>query len=192
MENSIDTNLSVSEKEEGVILEELKANNPELFRLISDTFVPDTGYSISDSYELVTDEGSYTVSPRTKELAAIAYAIKSKLPEVATGYTRVWRGNRDKEVGKNPSYTSSLIGIALPFLLSYRGPLSYVDVPTVILPSLQSGPAGTSVEYTVPKELLTGVQVVGFSKEDASALIANAEISREVQEGNNPWGATWA
>ena len=173
-------------------MEELKASNPELYRLISDTYFSTAGYSISDSYELVTDEGSYTVSPRTKELAAIAYAIKSKLPEVATGYTRVWRGNRDKEVGKNPSYTSSLVGIALPFLLSYRGPLSYVDVPTAILSSLQSGPAGTSFEYMVPKELLTGVQVVGFSKEDASALIANAEISREVKEGNNPWGATWA
>lgn len=60
----------------------------------------------------------------------MAKEIEDSAPPVEDGYTRLWRGNRNGEVGKNPQFTNSLAGIALPFKEAYGGPLSYVDVPS--------------------------------------------------------------
>lgn len=98
----------------------------------------------------------------------IAKLINQKLPKVRNGFTRLWRGNRPGEVGKNPSYTSSLEGIALPFYYGYYDNedqpaiLSYVDIPTqVVQKHITSGADDT--EFILPKELLKNVKVVDRS-----------------------------
>lgn len=79
---------------------------------------------------IIYEDQEYHDVPRIRELIKRADAIQNDLTPVADGFVRLWRGNKNDEVGKNPIYTSSLVGIALPFLESYEGNLAYVDVPT--------------------------------------------------------------
>ncbi len=85
------------------------------------TVNPETGMLVSDGQE-------YANTPRMRNFIKRANAIRNSLPTLEEGKVRVWRGNREDEIGKNPSFTNSLEGIALPFLDGYGGKLSYVDV----------------------------------------------------------------
>lgn len=109
-----------------------------------------------DKPEYITDsEGQqYSNTPRIRKLIQKANEILEKLPKVAEGYTRLYRANRPGELGENPSFTNALVGIALPFQESYKGPLSYVDVPTKDLNKYeQSVGSAKGNEFTLPSEL---------------------------------------
>lgn len=115
---------------------------------------PETGMIVSDGHE-------YLNIPRMHEFIRRANKIRSSLPAVSDGYTRLWRGNRPDEIGKNPSFTNSLEGIALPFLGMYEGKLTYVDVPTEeankYLDNTGSAPGS---EFILPAELASQAVVV--------------------------------
>lgn len=88
-------------------------------------------------------------------------AIEARLPPVAEGSTRLWRGNRPGEVGLNPQFTNDAAGIAIPFRNAYGGPLSYVDVPTADLPKyVNKGAAAENAEFILPAELAARAKVV--------------------------------
>ena len=129
MEKHNSTNLENNSKKTQIFLDKIKVSHPEIFKLISNNYDPNSPLKINEENKIETDEGNYLNIPRTQELVRISSAIKEKLPPIPEGQVRLWRGNRQKEVGKNPSYTNSLSGIALPFLMGYNGPLSYVDIP---------------------------------------------------------------
>lgn len=83
---------------------------------------------------------------------ADAERINATVPPPKKGWTRLWRGNRPGEVGKNPSFTNDLAGIALPFREAYQGDLSYVDVPTADLGRFENrGAVAPGAEFTLPK-----------------------------------------
>ena len=107
---------------------------------------------------------------KDQELSNINYYKKlsdliiQKLPKVKPNFIRLWRGNRPNEVGKNPSYTSSLEGIALPFYYGYHekgydAVLSYIDVPEEEAKKYITSGAKDS-EFILPKELLNQVKTV--------------------------------
>ncbi|MGW8177180.1 MAG: hypothetical protein ACWGQW_00065 [bacterium] len=92
----------------------------------------------------------------------MAAEIEASLPPVKKGFTRLWRGNRPGEEGKNPQFTNDLPGIALPFQEGYGGKLSYVDVPTADLPKyVNTGVAATNAEFRLPSEIAAKAKVVG-------------------------------
>jgi hypothetical protein len=96
----------------------------------------------------------YADTPRIKSLIEKAEGIQSNLPPVQEGMIRLYRGNREGEVGQNPSFTNSLVGIALPFQESYGGSLSYLDIPKADLSSYDAGPGGApGSEFILPAEL---------------------------------------
>jgi len=83
-----------------------------------------------------------------------AAEIESILPAVENGMARVWRGNRPGEIGANPSFTSDLAGIAIPFKNAYNGELSYVDIPIKDLKQYeQKAGSAPGVEFILPKDL---------------------------------------
>jgi hypothetical protein len=103
-------------------------------------------------------ELSATVPAMARETPIIRYkreaeSITNILPEVPEGFTRLYRGNRPNEIGKNPQFTSDLAGIALPFADAYKGPVSYVDVPSANLQQYQQKIAATDVEFILPPNL---------------------------------------
>jgi hypothetical protein len=90
-----------------------------------------------------------------------ASAISDTLPEVAEGFTRLWRGNRPGEIGKNPQFTNDLPGIALPFREAYGGHISYVDVPTTNLKDyVSTSGAAPDAEFYLPPEWAAKAQTV--------------------------------
>jgi hypothetical protein len=96
----------------------------------------------------------YADTPRIKSLIEKAEGIQSNLPPVQEGMIRLYRGNREGEVGQNPSFTNSLVGIALPFQESYGGSLSYVDIPKADLAKYESTTASApGSEFSLPAEL---------------------------------------
>ena len=115
-----------------------------------------------DSDKSITYHGqSYMNTPRIQNLIQQAQAIESQLPPVRSGMTRLWRGNRPGEVGSNPTFTNSLVGIALPFLEQYGGSLTYIDVPTRDLAKYTDRVASApDSEFTVTPELAGQAQVV--------------------------------
>jgi hypothetical protein len=95
------------------------------------------------------------------ELIRKANKIRNSLPVVSPGCVRLWRGNRPDEVGKNPSFTNSLEGIALPFLSVYGGKLTYVDVPTEDLNKYLDTVGGApDSEFMLPEELAKQAMIV--------------------------------
>jgi hypothetical protein len=126
----------------------------------------------------------YADTPRIRDLVEKASSIQSNLPPVQEGMVRLYRGNREGEVGQNPSFTNSLVGIALPFQESYGGSLSYVDIPEADLSKYEStiGSAPGS-EFTVPKKIaqkakqIPGAEVI---EEDKTKLTPSeqAEVNR--------------
>jgi len=104
---------------------------------------------------------SYLNTPRIQSLIQQAQDIESRLPMPAPGTTRLWRGNRPGEEGSNPTFTNSLVGIALPFQEQYGGKLSYIDVPTKHLTQYTDRVASAAdSEFTVPKELAAKAHII--------------------------------
>jgi len=129
-------------------------------KLIKDT----EGYDVnSTTGKLVFDGHEYANIPRIRGLIKRAKIIKENLPSVQNDCVRLWRGNRPGEVGYNPSFTSSLVGIALPFLDSYgNGDISYVDIPKADLNKyLTSGAPG--LEFMIPADLAKNAQIANDS-----------------------------
>jgi hypothetical protein len=102
----------------------------------------------------------YPDTPRARSWIDAAEKIKFGLPLPEEGTTRLWRGNRPDEVGKNPSYTNSLPGIALPFLGVYGGDLSYVDVPSQDLGNyVNNGGTAPNSEFILPADLVSEARI---------------------------------
>lgn len=156
-------------------IEQLSTDQPvEVSDLPEPKFTPDPAReaeSVARTEELATEaerirvEEDLPEAPTTREPPIVAFrreamAIEAELPPVEPGLTRLWRGNRLGEVAQNPSFTSSLDGIALPFRNAYGGELSYVDVPTADLPSYPHGPVATDAEFMLPKDLAEKAKVV--------------------------------
>lgn len=170
----------------------LERRNKRLFDFISEEEVfPSEQAFVVRAGKIETDEGVYLDSPRTREMACIAYEIKKRLPPQKAGTTRLWRGNRPAEVGKNPSYTNSLVGIALPFLLAYGGELSYVDVPDADIDKYDTHPSSLymkSTEFSLEESVLQNVRVVGYGDEESEQIIHQSLSLEEVgRENVNPW-----
>lgn len=110
---------------------------------------------------LVSHGHEYLDIPRMREFIKKANKIRENLPDVQQGNVRLWRGNRPEEVGKNPSFTNSLEGIALPFLEVYGGKLSYVDVPKEELSKyLQTSAVAKDSEFILSEELASMAKVI--------------------------------
>ncbi len=170
-------------------LEKIKTNNPEIFNLISDKYNADSILEITDDGKIKTEEGDYLNTPRVQELVRIMTAIKESLPSIPEGYVRLWRGNRKNEVGKNPQYTNSLSGIALPFLMGYGGHLSYVDISKEDAEKcLKTGAVAEGAEFMLPKELLSNVQIVGFSEEERKSILEKSlDLPPDEGDGKDWW-----
>lgn len=115
---------------------------------------PDPGKLISHGHE-------YEDTPRMRSLIEKANEIRGSVSAIPEGYSRLWRANRPGEVGKNPSYTNSLEGIALPFLEGYGGKISYVDIPEEdLVKYVRDGVVAPGAEFVLPLEVLKQVEVV--------------------------------
>lgn len=165
----------------------LEKNHPSIFKLISSFRDSIDGILLQTNPDgkLVEINGdTYLNTPRTRELIRIAKLINANLPPVANDHVRLWRGNRDGEVGLNPSYTNSLEGIALPFLLSYNGPLSYIDIPKQDLEKyLCSSGAAPNAEFMLPEDLVKNVHIVGMSDEEATELKSQSKPEEPISDG---------
>jgi len=147
------------------VLRNVRESNPEIIELVS-KHQEDVSIKVNDEGRIESGGHTYEDTPRMRSLAKAAQAIRTSLPEVPEGHVRLWRGNRKTEVGFNPSYTSSLEAIALPFLSQYRGYLTYVDVPEeVAKESLQEGLVADNAEFIIPKRFAEKAKVVGVSQE---------------------------
>jgi hypothetical protein len=111
--------------------------------------------------------------------------IIQKLPKVKPNFIRLWRGNRPNEVGKNPSYTSSLEGIALPFYYGYHedgldAVISYIDIPKEEVKKYIIGGGAEDSEFILPKELLNQVKTVdkNIYKDFENQNFPSAEIQK--------------
>lgn len=144
---------------------------------------PETGKLISDGHE-------YDNTPRAREFIKYGDAIRNSLPSIKKDCTRLWRGNRPGEVGQNPSFTSSLEGIAIPFWLSYGGDLSYIDVPDNDLKEyLFTGGVAENSEFGVSAELAQTAKIVeGLVNPNAREKIEKI-IPKDLEDGSeNPKG----
>ncbi|MDD3029327.1 MAG: hypothetical protein PHS57_03480 [Alphaproteobacteria bacterium] len=116
---------------------------------------------MSQYHRIPYDGDYYDDIPRVRLNILRADEIKKNLPSVEEGHTRLWRGNRPGEVGQNPSFTNSLVGIALPFRDGYGGELSYVDVPAEQLEAyLCRGGVVPNAEFRVPPEIASKAKIV--------------------------------
>lgn len=146
-----------------------------------------------DASQIIVDEETgrikshgheYIDNPRMRSFVLRANAIRNNLPPVQDSYLRLWRGNREGEIGKNPSFTSSLEGIAMPFLGAYGGKLSYLDIPlnkyNEYVETLAVAP---DAEFRVPPELAaTAVEIIE-PKEENIRQHAKELFQRYINEG---------
>ncbi len=138
-------NNNISNVKPGV--EELFNSNPELANQV---------YEVLGFYpkNIIRDNQEYFNNPRIRFFVKIADEVRESLPKVKDGYTRLYRGNRPSDLKSNPQFTNSLEGIALPFLMSYEGQLSYIDTPTSDLSKyVQKGGVATNAEFIVTPEI---------------------------------------
>jgi hypothetical protein len=115
--------------------------------------------------EIIEEGNAALAAPKKQppivEFRKQAKEIEARLPPVADGMVRLWRGNRPGEVGQNPSFTNSLDGIALPFKKGYGGPLSYVDIPAADADTyLQTVGVAPGAEFKVPPDVAARAVVV--------------------------------
>jgi hypothetical protein len=131
-------------------------DNQESEKPTADEFVinPENGKIVA------SDGQEYANIPRMQAFVRLGNIIRNSLPPVPEGCIRLWRGNRPDEIGKNPSFTNALEGIALPFLAGYEGKLSYVDVSEK---DLKEYDVARGEEFHLPEELAQKAVVVdGF------------------------------
>lgn len=155
------------------IRNKLYENHPSIFQLIqNDSHHIMIDIQIDADGKLIRTNGdTCSDSPRMREIIRIATLIKKSLPAIADDHVRLWRGNRPNEVGLNPSYTNSLEGIALPFLLWYEGSLSYIDIPKQDWAKyVRTGVVAKDAEFILPKDLVKHAQIVGMSDKEANIL----------------------
>jgi hypothetical protein len=113
-----------------------------------------------------------------------AAEITKALPKVEDGFTRLWRGNRKGEIGKNPQFTNDLPGIALPFRKFYGGELSYTDVPTNRLSEFaNNGVAAKNAEFILPTEYAQKATQVDGDK--PAVTISNEIPEHSLEPGIN-------
>lgn len=126
-------------------------------------------------------EGVTVESKREAPIVAFrkeAAKIEAALPPVEDGYVRLWRGNRPGEEGSNPSFTTSLSGIALPFQKAYGGKLTYVDVPKEKLEEYAQGrAAATDEEFTVPADIAKQARLAEPRAQDAPKTAEPAQTA---------------
>lgn len=143
-------------------------------------------------------EDSENVGGRsTRELPIVQFRkdaaeIEKKLPAPTAGHTRLWRGNRPGEVGKNPSFTTDLPGIALPFKKAYSGPLSYVDVPSADLAKYEDKVGvATGAEFQLPADLASKATEVGAAERTVPGALVPPPPSRGGPEPVHAGGDRW-
>ncbi len=162
-ENNYRSNLTESQS---AYIDSVFEDNPELASLFENAKVffdhNKNEISVNKQTGMIESNGhSYIDSPHMRSLVLRASAIRNSVPPVSAGYMRLWRGNREGEIGKNPSFTSALEGIALPFLSSYGGSLSYVDIPLGEYNAyVQTGVVAPDTEFRLPPEVAaTAIEV---------------------------------
>ncbi len=145
---------------------------------------------MADNQQIPYEGHQYCDNPRMRGLIEAANQIKDSLLPAGEDYTRLWRGNRPGEVGKNPSFTSSLVGIALPFLEGYGGDLSYVDVPTAALRRYECKTgAAAGAEFMLSAELASRAKIVERTVVQAAlALAAGSPILAPLTPNPNSGG----
>lgn len=148
VETSLSQNIKYQlSKEQSNAINNVFDENPELANSVYSAlgFVP----------KMITREGQeYFNNPRIRFFVKIADEVRASLPKIEDGYTRLYRGNRPSDLKSNPQFTNSLEGIALPFLMSYEGQLSYIDIPTSdLLKYVQKGGVATNAEFIVTPEI---------------------------------------
>lgn len=176
-------------EEQSKYIDDVFEANPELaedFENAKVFFAHDVSQiHVSKDTGLIESNGhQYMNSPRMRSFVLRASAIQDSLPTVEDGYLRLWRGNREGEIGKNPSYTSALEGIALPFLNAYGGKLSYVDIPLEKYGDyVETGVVAPDAEFRLPPELAaTAVEIVE-PKEEGLRQKAKELFQRYLNEG---------
>jgi hypothetical protein len=144
---------------------------------------PITGMLISDGHE-------YVDSPEARAQIIRANTIRKSLPPPKEDQVRLWRGNRPGEVGENPSFTSSLEGIALPFLDRYQGELTYLDIPKADLEKYIRNVGATSAEFILPADLVKNVSIVKDNLRPSPVIekIISLENKIPMNNTNNPSG----
>lgn len=169
------------------LIRELLDNNPELAKIYSKRSVKDKLF-INESGQIVSDGQIYENNSKMRALIELAGAIRKSLPDVQDGYIRLWRGNRPNEVAHNPSYTNSLEGIALPFLRSYAGVLSYIDIPKEEEKKYLTSGAKDS-EFILPPEIVKKVKIVGFTPKETKEIIKKSTRLPETENEGNGWSS---
>ena len=139
--------------------------------------------------KMINREGQeYFNNPRIRFFVKIADEVRASLPGVKEGYTRLYRGNRPSDLKSNPQFTNSLEGIALPFLMSYEGQLSYIDVPTSDLSKyVQKGGVASNAEFIVTSEIAKNATpidntIVEKYKEQYPDKLAPVEITPQQKQ----------
>ena len=126
----------------------------------------------------------YKDTPQMRAFIKIAISLKETLPATPDCYVRLWRGNRQYEVSLNPSYTNSLEGIALALLMSYKWPLSYIDIPREDLSKYERRGGAPWSEFILPSEIVKKCHIVWLSDNEAEHLKLH---SKSEQSQTNPW-----
>jgi hypothetical protein len=167
------------------MLGELLKNHPELADIYSKRLGTNE-IVLDESGKIVSDGQAYEDNPKMRSLVELADAIREQLPAVQDGHVRLWRGNREDEIGHNPSYTNSLEGIALPFLRGYGGVLSYVDVPMEDAKKyVSTGAVAPDSEFMLPGEIVQNAKIVGVTQERENEIKRKAKPLAEVS--GNGW-----
>ena len=163
----IGTQKKVSIDQDPININDLFRDNPGLNNL----FKNDTEYNVNpENGRLVSHGHEYFNTKRLRSYIKIANVIRDSLPTIPEGHVRLWRGNRPGELGKNPSFTNCLEGIALPFLKTYGGKLSFIDIP----------------EEMTDETLATGLVAEGSEFILSSKLASQAEELKETTLGISP------
>jgi N12 class adenine-specific DNA methylase len=128
---------------------------------------PEAGESAHTALENAPP-GGFTEADRVPEPPIVEFRRQARdiartLPAVPEGYTRLWRGNRAGEEGRNPQFTNDLPGIALPFQKAYGGQITYVDVLSEDLDKYeQSVGAAPGAEFVLPSRLAKSAKTVAI------------------------------
>ena len=157
--NSLGWSIHQVESEDDAV--QLQHRDGTTYFISADEFDPDLFENKPRDSKINHGGQSYLNTPRIQNLIQQAQDIESRLPAPAPGTTRLWRGNRPGEEGSNPTFTNSLVGIALPFQEQYGGKLTYIDIPTRHLAQYTDRVASApDSEFTVPKELAAKAHII--------------------------------